>query len=139
MIDRVVKPYYSYKQEAYGKLRELAVRLLKESDYYIRSGNSEDIPITVGSNLKDWVNGTVNFYIKDQWVLSIVGTKVSGLASCRPRGSLTLLENKVLKNSIEKLFRHVSSTLGAPIVQWMVTEDYCKFISSNGTRYINKG
>lgn len=34
-VGTVVRPYYKYKKDAYNKIREVAVLLLKESDFFI--------------------------------------------------------------------------------------------------------
>lgn len=142
MAKNYFKIYPKYKREAYNNLKDLAVRLLKESDFYVRTGYSEKTPIVIGNDLRFSINGMVNFYINEQWVLSIFGTSVSGWRNCNSRENLTFLEEKVFKESVEKLFQHapnksVSSVLGSPIRSWIATESYCEFISVDGLRYQN--
>ena len=137
-----VKPYYKYKQEAYNKIRSVAIGLLRESDFFVRTGLSEDVDVIFGNNTVVGVQGCIGFYIQDQQVLEIFGTKVSGPKIYNIRGQLTQREHDIICDNLRLIFKHSSKLtipayLGVPIHEWAATKDFCTF-AHGGYVYLNQ-
>ena len=76
MSKATIKPYYKYKRDAYKKIQDVARLFLKENDFFIRTGLPENITITFRNNPKVHPDGYLEFYIRGEKVLSILGNKV---------------------------------------------------------------
>ena len=139
----VLNPYYKYKQDAYNRLSELVVNLLKESDFFeITSYSTENLRLTFGNDLSKGVKGAVYVYLYNgSCILSIEGTKiVSGLEL---REYLTSKEHDILTKVLAAFFKAkgnqtIPNFLDSYIVYWEINDDYCEFISANELRYLNK-
>ena len=142
-VGTVVRPYYKYKKDAYNKIREVAVLLLKESDFFIRNPMyTESLDLTFGNDISKNLPGSVNFYVADgSCVLSIIGNRVAGGLDMRAR--LTHQEDEILSKSLALLFKDrgdksVSDVLQSQTGYWLVTENYCEFVGASGIHYFNK-
>ena len=139
----VVKPYYKYKQSAYSSIRELAIRLLKEADFFVRNPISpENVRITFGNNLDTGIAGCVIFFVNGTHLFDIVGSRVVGSTKYSFRENLTTLEHERFSRDLAELFKCSGSTiipafLGGRVHYWEVNKDYCEFIG-NGIRFLNK-
>ena len=140
----VVRPYYKGKRSAFNKIRYLAIRLLKESDFFIRNPEfTEDLSLQFGNNLSANVPGAINFYLENGvCVLSIVGNKVTSPCGLNVREELTDHEYDILAENYIILFRSefrtVSAFIGSKIIRWSATKYCCEFIGYNRTVYINR-
>jgi len=143
VLKTVVKPYYKYKQSAYSSIRELAIRLLKEADFFVRNPISpENVRITFGNNLDTSIAGCVIFFVNGTHFFDIVGTRVVGSRKYNFRENLTSLEHERFSRDLAELFKYSGSTtvpgfLGGMVHYWEVNKDYCEFIG-NGLRFLNK-
>lgn len=139
----VLNPYYKYKQDAYKRLSDLVVNLLKESDFFEVTGYpTENLRLTFGNDSSKGVKGAVYVYLYNgSCIMSIEGTKiVSGLDL---REYLTSKEHDTMTKVLATLFRAkgdqtIPSFLDSYIVYWEVNDTYCEFISANELRYLNK-
>ena len=143
MTKATIKPYYKYKREAYNKIQDVARLFLKENDFFIRTGLPQDITITFRNNPKIHLDEYIEFYIRGEKVLSILGKKVSGMHGYDTRASLTSKEYSTITDSLVTLFKHSQSQfihtyLGRPIKEWEITDEYCFFMEEGGYQYINK-
>lgn len=142
MTKATIKPYYKYKREAYNKIQDVARLFLKENDFFIRTGLPQDIDITFRNDTSVGVKGNVDFYVRGEMVLSILGTQVKGKRGYDTRDFLTSKEHDILSENLRLLFRHSSSQtiplyIGA-IKEWEVTGEYCFFMNHGGYQYINR-
>ena len=143
MAKATIKPYWGYKREAYNKIQEVARLFLKENDFFIRTGLPENITITFRNNPKLHLDEYIEFYIRGEKVLSILGKKASGIRGYDTRESLTLKEYNTITDSLVTLFKHsqsqfIQTYIGQPIKEWEITDEYCFFLGDRGSQYINK-
>ena len=143
MSKATIKPYYKYKREAYNKIQDVARLFLKENDFFIRTGLPQDITITFRGNPKVHIDGYIEFYIRGEKVLSILGKQVTGKRGYDTRDFLTTKEHEILTENLRLLFRHSPSQtiplyLGEAIKEWEVTGEHCFFMGYSGYQYINK-
>lgn len=143
MTKATIKPYWRYKREAYNKIQEVARLFLKENDFFIRTGLPENIPITFRNNPKIHLDKYIEFYIRGEKVLSILGKKVSGMRGYDTRDYLTSKEYSTITDSLVTLFKYsqsqfIQTHIGQPIREWEITDEYCFFLGDGGYQYINK-
>lgn len=143
MTKTTIKPYYKYKREAYNKIQEVARLFLKENDFFIRTGLPQDITITFRNNPKVHLHGYIEFYIRGEKVLSILGNKVMGMRGYDTREFLTTKEYDTLQDNLKILFKYspsqnVATFIGKPILEWEITDEYCFFMEESGYQYINR-
>ena len=128
MTKTTIKPYYKYKREAYSKIQDVARLFLKENDFFIRTGLPQDITITFRNNPKVHLHGYIEFYIRGEKVLSILGNKVMGMRGYDTRESLTTKEYSTLQDNLKTLFKHspsqnVATFIGKAISEWEITDE----------------
>lgn len=143
MSKATIKPYYKYKRDAYKKIQDVARLFLKENDFFIRTGLPENITITFRNNPKVHPDGYLEFYIRGEKVLSILGNKVMGMRGYDTREFLTTKEYDTIQDNLKILFKHSPSQsvpmfIGKPIKEWEITDEYCFFMEDGGYQYVNK-
>ena len=136
----MVKPYYKYKKIAYMNISRMIKRLLRESGYFARTGLSESVEVTFGSSAE--LPNTIDFYIRDSWVLTISDSQINGLQQYNIRKELSEKESELLSKNLVALFKHSSDKsipdfLDVPIQDWVVNKEFCAF-TYNGFLYLNK-
>lgn len=138
----VVKPYYKYKQEAFIKIRKLAIQLLKSSCFFLMNPYNENLHISFGKDLLGNVPGAVNFFTSaGECVLRIEGTKVyaSNGKQIVVWGMLTDEQHDLLCNNLAIIFKAgtnktVPALIESKVCRWTANKDYCEFIGYNGIR-----
>ena len=143
MTKATIKPYYKYKRNAYKKIQDVARLFLKENDFFIRTGLPQDITITFRGDLRGSFEDVINFYIRGDKVLTILGSRVIGKSGYDTRDFLTTKEYNTIQDNLKILFKHspsqtVSMFLGRPIMEYDITNAYCFFMGDCGYQYINK-
>ena len=147
IVKTVVKPYYKYKQEAFIKIRKLAIQLLKSSCFFLMRPYNENLHISFGDDLLGNVPGAVNFFTSaSECVLRIEGTKIyaSNGKQMVEWGMLTDEQHDLLCNNLAIIFKArtnktVPCFIESKIYRWTANKDYCEFVGANGICYINKG
>lgn len=134
-------PYYKYKQDAYKKLKELAVKILDEYGYFERTGQSKALRGLYFGNDENGVLGAVYVYKPNgSCLFGIEGTVISSGLSLR--NYLTPKEHDTVTKCLAALFKHkgdrtIVGYLESRIDYWEANEEYCEFVADE-FRYLNK-
>ena len=104
MTKATIKPYYKYKRNAYKKIQDVARLFLKENNFFIRTGLPPDITITFRGDLRGSFEDVINFYIRGDKVLTILGSRVIGKSGYDTRDFLTTKEYS-LSTPLVRLYR----------------------------------
>lgn len=144
--ERVVKPYYRYKQEAYNKIRRLIVGILKDTGVFDEySFLSEDMPFTIRNVASE--SGSyerINYYLNGIKVCASLDDMFYITYKPSAKHYLTKREYSILKNNMEILFKADSKSsvyqfFGSDkIPYWSISKDDCEFISMEGQKFINR-
>ena len=144
--ERVVKPYYKYKKEAFNKIRRLIVGILKDNGVFDECDFlSEDMTFTIRNVVSETGSyERITYYLNGikvcaSWEDMFYMTYKPSAKMC-----LTQREFSVLKNNRDILFKadskdSIYQLFGSDkIPYWAISEKGCEFISMEGQRLINE-
>lgn len=144
--ERVIRPYYKYKQEAYNKIRRLIVGILKDNGIFDKYNFvSEDMPFLIRNVASE--SGSyerINYYLNGIKVCASLDDMFYITYKPSAKHYLTKREYSILKNNIDILFKadskdSVYQFFGSDkIPYWSISKDDCEFISMKGQRFINR-
>jgi hypothetical protein len=144
--ERVIKPYYRYKQEAFNKVRRLIVGILKDNGIFDEySFLSEDMPFLIRNVASE--SGSyerISYYLNGIKVCTSWEDMFYITYKPSAKHYLTKREYSILKNNMEILFKADSKDSvyqffnSDKIPYWSITKDDCEFVSMEGQRFINR-
>lgn len=144
--ERVVKPYYKYKQEAYNKIRRLIVGILKDNGIFDEYNFvSEDMPFLIRNVVSETGSyERINYYLNGIKVCASWDNMFHMTYKPSAKMRFTKREYSILKNNMEILFKADSKSsvyqfFGSDkIPYWSISKDDCEFISMEGQKFINR-
>ena len=137
----ILRPYY-HKVLEYKAIRGIALKVLKESDFFEKTGLSPDkIRISFGDDGTFPIWETPVF-VNGVCIFRFNGPSIESSGQYNFRKCLTDEESYKFSDNLKFLFmgshsKTIPAELGGRISYWGITENYCEFVVEE-TRFLNK-